>query len=153
MLVFQGFENLAVVIVPAFTHWSELMLDLAPHGWIPNAGVPAAIVAGAGVSLAVNPALVVSLASVIQTPIAGFINLPDEVAVITYPVEALVETCSCCAALFTAPLLKTPKFTDVAVVAMPVLVVIEPQLALMVLIFVLSFTPAIVKVKVGSTVA
>lgn len=52
--------------------------------------------AGAGVSLAVRP--VPPFASGMITPDAGFLNCPEEVEVMTYPVAPLVETVSWCAA-------------------------------------------------------
>ena len=57
------------------------VLTLEPQGWMPKAGFPdAGKTAGAGVSFAVNP--LPPFASAIQNPLAGFINLPEEVAVI-----------------------------------------------------------------------
>ena len=68
-------------MVPPYTQISEPILDRAPHGWMPNAGVPAVMVAGVGVSVLVNP--VPPLASFIANPEAGLINRPDDVAVMT----------------------------------------------------------------------
>ena len=94
--MFHGLENFDVPIVPPMTHWSVLILDLAPHAWIPNSGVPATMVPGTGVSLAVSPAP--PFASIRNAPVAGLVSLPEEVAVMAQPVAALVETASCCAA-------------------------------------------------------
>src|SRR3989344_3792690 len=91
----------------------------------------------------------------IQKPLAGSIRWPLEVAVMLYPLAALVVTVRRWAEILIAALLIIPKLIVLAVAAMPVFVlsVFVQPVVLLVLIAVASPIPAIVKVRLGSTVA
>jgi len=91
-------------------------------------------------------------------PVALSVRCPLEVAVRLYPENALVATVMSWAEIFGSTpdeVGRAPKLMDVVVAAIPLLVVSEfvHPVALPVLIAVASAIPAIVNVRVGSTVA
>ena len=110
-------------------------------------------IAGAGVSTAVKPLLL--MLSVRKNPLEGFINLPEDVAVMEYPNAPFVDTESSCAEILIIPFDKEPKFTKVDVASRPVPgLVVSPaaQEPFCELIFVPFARPVIVNVREGSTV-